>query len=144
VRQEFLLARKWTAVVGAGFERTGLGATEQNYSYPSGSVPTIQNIPALRVYNEFAPAGALRFQATQGLAVHADVGTGCGTPQASNLFVTPQGVYGNNTQLKAQTNVGTDLEVDWKPGRYLLFGVAGFYERFHNELVTQSPGSQSP
>ncbi len=139
-RQEFLLARKWTAVVGAGFEHTGLAATEQNYAYPSGAAPTITTIPALRVYNEFAPSGALRFQATPGLAVHGDVGTGYGTPQSSNLFVTPQGVYGNNTQLKAQTNVGTDVGVDWKPGSYLLLSAAGFYEWFHNELVTQSPG----
>ena len=139
-RQELVLARRWTAVLGAGYEHTGLGANEETYTYPIGAVSVIQYITALRTFDNFAPSAAIRFQATPTLAVHSDVGTGYGTPATSNLFVTPQGVYGNNTQLKAQTNVGPDLGVDWKPGPYLLFSAAGFYEWFHNELVTQSPG----
>ena len=106
-RQELVLGRRWTAVVGAGYEHTGLGANEETYTYPTSSTPVITYITALRTYDNFAPSAALRFQATPTLVVHSDVGTGYGTPTTSNLFVTPQGVYGNNTQLKAQTNVGT-------------------------------------
>ncbi len=44
-----------------------------------------------------------------------------GSPQATahrratNLFVTPQGTFGNNTQLKTQTNTGVDFGAEWTP-----------------------------
>ena len=41
----------------------------------------------------------------------ARVGTGFGKPQFSNLFVTPEGVPGNNTELKTQKNIGYDFGV---------------------------------
>jgi iron complex outermembrane receptor protein len=69
------------------------------------------------------------------------VATGYGTPQISNLTVTPQGVSGNNSQLQSQTNVGYDLGADWTPVSTLKLSVTGFYEFFKNELVTQSPGA---
>jgi iron complex outermembrane receptor protein len=49
-------------------------------------------------------------------------------------------VAGNNTNLKAQQNVGYDVGVDWTPANDLKLSVTGFYEFFQNELVTQSPG----
>ena len=71
----------------------------------------------------------------------ARVAGGYGTPQAGNLFVTPQGVTGNNTRLKTQTNTGVDFGADWTVDQRLKFSVTGFYEFFRNELVTQSPGA---
>ena len=72
--------------------------------------------------------------------MQARVGTGYGTPATSNLFVTPAGVNGNNTQLQSQTNTGIDTGVDITASRFLTVGVAGYYEWFRNELLTQSPG----
>ena len=139
-RQEIVLARRWTAVVGAGIERTRLAATESIYTYPTSATPTIGLIPALREYWNFAPDAGLRFQATSQLAIHSHVGVGYGTPQVTNLFITPQGTFGNNTLLQPQKNVGIDLGVEWTAGRYVKLSAAGFQEWFHNELVTQSPG----
>ena len=59
----------------------------------------------------------------------------------ANLFVTPAGVPGNNTDLKSQTNLGYDVGVDWTPNRTTKVIVTGFYELFNNEFVTQSPGA---
>jgi iron complex outermembrane receptor protein len=75
------------------------------------------------------------------LRIHARLGTGYGTPTNSSFFVTPQGIYGNNIQLKAQTNVGIDLGADWFIARNVELSVTGFYERFTNENVNQSPGA---
>ncbi|MGH6868427.1 MAG: TonB-dependent receptor domain-containing protein, partial [Methylocella sp.] len=63
-----------------------------------------------------------------------------GTPQASNLFVTSNGMAGNNTQLKSQTNLGYDLSATWTPLDTVNLTVDGFYEFFRNELINQSPG----
>ena len=139
-REEIALARRWTAIVGAGVERTRMSATESVYTYPTSATPTIQLIPALREYWNFAPDGALRFQATSQLALHSHVGLGYGTPQVTNLFITPQGLFGNNTLLKPQKNVGVDLGFDWTARGFLKLSAAGFQEWFHDELVTQSPG----
>jgi len=140
IRQEIALANRWTFIAGAGLERSGLAATEDNYTYPTNATPAITNIPANRGYLNFAPDAAVRFQALQKLALHSHLGTGYGTPQATNLFVTPAGVFGNNTQLKTQKNVGIDFGVDWTPGAFLKLSASAFQEWFHNELVTQSPG----
>ena len=75
---------------------------------------------------------------------HARVGTGYGTPQFTNLFVTPQGQPGNNTRPQSQTNVGYDVGADWTPVRGVLLSLTGFYEFFENELVSQSPGPGLP
>ena len=139
-RQEMVLAPRWTATVGAGVERTELKAREGVDSYPTNATPTIVYIPAKRYYTNFAPDAGLRFQALQKLALHTHLGTGYGTPQISNLYVTPQGVNGNNTQLKTQKNIGLDVGADWTPGPWLRLNATGFQEWFHDELVTQSPG----
>src|SRR6185312_10850002 len=62
-----------------------------------------------------------------------------GTPQFTNLFVTPDGEPGNNTDLKSQTNVGYDIGADWTPVKGVMLSVTGFYEFFRNELVSQAP-----
>jgi iron complex outermembrane receptor protein len=88
-----------------------------------------------------AQEAALLYRPDDALQFRGRVATGYGTPQVSNLFVNAQGVAGNNTQLQSQTNLGYDIGADWSPTRSLKFSVTGFYEFFHNELVTQSPGA---
>ena len=91
-------------------------------------------------YNNIAPEGALVFHPNSEWLVKARIATGYGTPQASNLFVTSSGLAGDNSQLKSQTNLGYDLSTTWTPLSTVLLTVDGFYEFFHNELISNSPG----
>jgi iron complex outermembrane receptor protein len=95
-----------------------------------------------RAFTNIAPEAALIFQPTPNLTTHFRVGTGYGIPSISNLTTTPAGVPGNNTDLKAQENLGIELGIDARR----LFGkldlsLTGYYEWFKNEFVTQSPGA---
>jgi iron complex outermembrane receptor protein len=141
VREEVKLAPQWTAIGGLALEYTSLDARNTLFAYPTAGSPTMSLIPAYRQFINVAPEAALLFRPDDEWLLHARVSTGYGTPQASNLFVTPQGVNGNNTQLKPQQNVGLDAGPDWSPTQNLTLGVTTFYEFFSNELVTQSPGA---
>jgi iron complex outermembrane receptor protein len=134
-------------VGGLGYERTTLSDTETlaTYTYTTSTAVTsanaLQTYPANRVYNNFAPEAALLVRASNALRLHARFGTGFGTPSASAFFVTPAGVYGNNTSLQAATNWGFDLGADWSVSRYILLSATGFYEHYNNENLSQSPGA---
>jgi iron complex outermembrane receptor protein len=69
------------------------------------------------------------------------VATGYATPSFSSMFVNATGLPGNNTDLKTQENLGFDLGTDFMPLPGLRLSLTGFYEFFHNEFVTQSPGA---
>src|SRR5262249_7228666 len=103
--------------------------------------PAITLTPVDRQFLNNAQEAALLYRPDDAWQFRSRVATGYGTPQVSNLFVTAQGVSGDNTQLQSQTNLGYDLGADWTPFRGLRLSVTGFYEFFHNELVTQSPGA---
>jgi iron complex outermembrane receptor protein len=139
-REERVLAPKWTMVAGLGGEVTSLQAVATNYTYPTTGSPTLTPIIADRAYFNLAPELSVRYQPTEAWSLHARFGTGYGTPQATQLFVTPQGTNGNNTQLKTQTNEGIDVGTDLVLSDKLQITFAGFYEWFHNEQVTQSAG----
>lgn len=139
-REEIEIAPTLTGVAGVGIERTGLQADEVNFGYPATGAPTLTPISSDRTFLRVAPEGSLLWRPGPGWAVHARVSTGYGAPQATNLFVTPAGVFGNNTQLKAQANTGVDLGAEWSRGPGLHLVLTGFYEFFRNELVTQSAG----
>ena len=84
---------------------------------------------------------SLEYRPQDAWTLHARVATGFGTPQATNLFTTPQGTFGNNTQLQPQTNVGVDVGAAWRPSPTTrACSSHGFYEWFTDELVTQSAG----
>ena len=139
-REEITFSPKWTATGGIGFEYTHLTARETNYAYPAGASPIVTLIPADRMFYNVAPEAGLLFRASEAWRLHAHLGTGYGTPQATNLFVTSQGTFGNNTQLKTQRNIGIDVGAEWRRGSSLSASLTGFYEWFHNELVSQSAG----
>jgi iron complex outermembrane receptor protein len=134
-REELTLAPGWTAVIGADVEYTDLQALNTAFS----SAATV--LPVQRGFWDWAYEAALRYRPDAAWELHARAGRGYGTPQAGNLFVTPLGVSGNNSQLQPQTNEGVDLGADWSPSNSFHAGVTGFYEFFSNELVTQSPGA---
>ena len=141
LREELSLGERSTIVGGFGYEHTALSDTETLYTYTSTAAPTTAQYSANRTYNNFAPEVAVLFRAADSLRLHARLGTGYGTPTNSSFFITPAGVYGNNTQLQAATNVGIDFGADWLIARNISLSATGFYERYTNENVTQSAGA---
>jgi iron complex outermembrane receptor protein len=102
--------------------------------------PTLTLVPALRHFGNVAPEASLVWQADPALRLHARVGTAYGIPQSGQLFVTPAGVPGDNTDLRTQKNTGVDLGAELAIGRTLTAELTGYYEWFRNEQVTQSAG----
>lgn len=141
-REEIKLGPNWTAVAGAGVEYTDLQALNTAFQYaPTGATAATTLTAADRQFLNNAQEAALLYHPDDAWQFRGRVATGYGTPQASNLFVTAQGTSGNNTQLQSQTNLGYDIGAEWKPTSAVKLSVTGFYEFFHNELVTQSPGA---
>ena len=140
-REELKLTDRVALVAGLGVERTSLQGKSVSYTYAApGAISAVSSVGTDRaIWNE-APELSLITKPLDQLQVKGRVATGYGTPQVSNLFVTPQGLAGNNTQLKSQTNLGYDLAVDWAPTRTVTLSVDGFYEFFRNELLSQSAG----
>lgn len=138
-QEDWHFAPNWHVVVGLGGTYSDIGATEMLYSY-SATGRDQRYITANRFYFNLAPEGALIYTPSKKWTFHTRVGTAYGTPSSSNLFITPQGQYGNNTQLKSQTSVGIDLGADWHPSSNMTIQATGFYEFYNNELVSQSAG----
>lgn len=138
-QEDWHFAPDWHIVVGLGGTYSDIGATETLYGY-SATVNTQRAITANRFYFNLAPEGALIYTPSKDWTLHTRVGTAYGPPSSSNLFITPQGEYGNNTQLKSQTSVGVDLGADWHPSSTISIQATGFYEFYKNELVSQSAG----
>jgi len=138
-REEIKLGPHWIAFAGIGVEYTSINAV--NTILPATAVPTPSYFPIARDFLNNAPEAGLVYRPNDAWQFRSRVATGYGTPQISNLTVTPQGVAGNNSQLQSQTNLGIDLGADWTPVDTLKLRVTGFYEFFRNELITQSPGA---
>jgi iron complex outermembrane receptor protein len=139
-RIELALADRWTAVAGISAESTRI--TGRNTAFTTtaaGIISTLAN--ADRSFLNTAPELALVYRPSEEWAVRSRVATGYTTPAASNLFITPAGLPGNNTQLQTQENLGFDLGADWTPLPGVAVSLTGFYEFFRNELVSQSPGA---
>jgi len=139
-RLELALSERLTGVLGVSAENTTITGRNLAYSYTaSGTTRALAN--ADRSFLNVAPELALVYRPDETWALRGRVATGYATPAASNLFVTPAGLPGNNTQLQTQENLGFDLGLDWTPTETLRLSVTGFYEFFRNELVSQSPGA---
>jgi iron complex outermembrane receptor protein len=139
-RLELALSDQWTGVLGISAEGTSITGRNLAYSYSAGGANrTVAD--ADRTFLNVAPELALVYRPDKAWAFRGRVATGYTTPAASNLFVTPAGLPGNNTQLQTQENLGFDLGADWSPTETLRLSVTGFYEFFRNELVSQSPGA---
>ena len=144
-RQEVRLTNTVAVVGGATVERTELDGSQRSFTYDTAGVTlTDRTVSADRSITNVAPELGVVYTPNRAWQFHARVGTGYGTPQFTNLFVTPQGQPGNNTDLQSQTNVGYDVGADWTPVRGVMLSLTGFYEFFENELVSQSPGPGLP
>ena len=143
-REEMAITPAVTGVLALGGEYTELVAAEQNFGYPSAGGRTTTTIPVARTFGNIAPEAALLYAPAPEWTLHTRVATGYGTPQPTNLFVLPSGLFGNNVQLQTQTNVGVDVGTTYALADRIQLDVTGFYEFFHNELVTQSAGANLP
>jgi iron complex outermembrane recepter protein len=141
VREEVKFNEYWTGLVGFAVERGDIRGLNTNFNYTPSLAVTSVPITANRNFLNMAPEAWLAYQMTPETRLRGRVATGYGTPGLSQLFVTPAGVVGNNTQLQSQTNLGYDVGVDWTPNRATKVIVTGFYELFNNEFIMQSPGA---
>jgi iron complex outermembrane receptor protein len=140
-REELKLIPSLTAIAGIGWETTNLNGINTAFQYNTPNVPIATIPPPITAAPQFrntAPELALVYKPDNEWQWRARVATGYGTPQISNLFALPNGAFGNNTQLKTQTNLGYDLGADWTPNKALKVSATAFYEFFNNELVTQA------
>jgi len=144
-REEIKLAPTLTAIAGIGWENTHLWGINTAYTYtgPAG-ITTTRLTGADRQFQNTAPELALLFKPNDEWQFRARAATGYGTPQVGNLFVVSTGQFGNNTQLKAQRNLGYDLGADWTPNSAVKVSLTGFYEFFRDELVTQATPAGAP
>jgi iron complex outermembrane receptor protein len=140
-RVEFAPRERWTAVLGVGGERTRLAAAQTAYAYPLAGGVTATRVAADRTMNNVAPEASLTFKPDARWTLHARVAGAFGTPQATNLFVTPAGVPGANTELRTQKMTGADVGAELALGAGFRASVTGFYEVFQDELVSQSAGA---
>jgi iron complex outermembrane receptor protein len=141
-REEIKFTDTLSGVAGLAWEYTKLAGSADIFNFSAAGIPSLSpsSASANNNYYNIAPEGALVFHPEPDWVIKARVATGYGTPQVSNLFVTPSGQPGANTQLKSQTNLGFDLSTTWTPVDTVRLTVDGFYEFFRNELVSQSPG----
>ena len=137
--EDWQFAPKWHVVIGLGGTQSDIGAVQTVYSR-SASGMWSQYIPANRRFFNLAPEASVVFAPDKAWTWHARLGTAYATPGYSSFFVTPQGNYGNNTQLKSQSSLGIDLGMAWHPSPALDVQATGFYEFCRNELVSQSAG----
>jgi iron complex outermembrane receptor protein len=135
-REEVKLTNDVAVVAGATVERTSLDGRQRSYN-ADGTVAKIVSVG--RELTNIAPEVGLLYTPNHQWQFRARIGTGYGTPQFTNLFVTPDGEPGNNTDLQPQTNIGYDVGADWTPLKGVTLSVTGFYEFFQNELVSQAP-----
>ncbi|MCJ8353721.1 TonB-dependent receptor family protein [Novacetimonas hansenii] len=138
-QEDLQFARAWHLVVGLGGTYSGLEAQETLLTN-SASGSTRRLVAADRHFFNLAPEAALTYAPSRNWTLHTRVGTAYATPTTSNLFITPQGTYGNNTRLKSETSLGFDLGAEWHPSSTINIQVTGFYEFYRNELVSQSAG----
>ncbi|KQQ14427.1 TonB-dependent receptor [Methylorubrum extorquens] len=139
-RLELELAPQWTAVAGLGAEESSINGRNRTFATTAaGTVSTLAQ--ADRRFLNVAPELALVYRPDPDWALRGRVATGYATPSFSSMFVNATGLPGNNTDLKTQENLGFDLGTDFMPLPGLRLSLTGFYEFFHNEFVTQSPGA---
>ncbi|MFC0501452.1 TonB-dependent receptor family protein [Asaia krungthepensis] len=137
--EDWQFAPRWHAVIGLGGTQSDIGAVQTVYSR-SAAVTRAQDITANRRFFNLAPEASVVFTPDKAWTWHARLGTAYATPGYSSFFVTPQGNYGNNTQLKSQSSLGVDLGTEWHPSASVNVQATGFYEFYRNELVSQSAG----
>lgn len=137
LREELDFNDRWSAFAGAGVESSKVRADIQTRT----AAETYSRVSVDRTFFNAAPETGVIFRVLPETKLHARFGTGYGIPGISQLTTLPNGLSGNNSSLKPQVNYGFELGADGKVANQLSFDVAGYYEIFYDEFVTQSPGA---
>ncbi|MGJ0453548.1 MAG: TonB-dependent receptor family protein [Methylocystis sp.] len=141
-REEIALAPGLTGVVGFSANWNRVWGVSTAYNYPANLAPRFPT--QIAVDNDYwntAPEASLTYRYSPEWQVRARYATGYSTPTFVFLTTTRSG-FGQNP-LKAQTNMGVDLGIDWTPSPTLNFSVTGFNEWHRNEILTLNNGLTS-
>ncbi len=136
LREELDLGERWNVFAGLGMESSKVRADVQTRT----AAETYSRTSVARLFFNTAPETGVIFKVAPEAKLHARFGTGYGIPGISQLTTTPDGLTGNNTSLSTQKNYGFELGADGRVFNQLSFDVAGYYEIFYDEFITQSPG----
>ena len=135
-REEIALAPGLTGVVGFSANWNRVWGVNTGYNYNAATLrPTLST--QLAVDNDYwntAPEASLTYRYNPEWQVRARYAAGYGTPAFIFLTRTKSGIGQN--PLKAQTNMGVDLGIDWTPSPDLIVSVTGFNEWHRNEILT--------
>ncbi|RNJ51096.1 TonB-dependent receptor family protein [Methylocystis hirsuta] len=138
-REEIALAPGLTGVIGFSSNWNRVWGVNTAYNYPTNLAPRFPTQVAVdNDYWNTAPEASLTYRYNPEWQVRARYATGYSTPTFVFLTNTRNGVGQN--PLKAQTNMGVDLGIDWTPSPELNFSVTGFNEWHRNEILTLSNG----
>ncbi|HEY8065545.1 MAG TPA: TonB-dependent receptor [Methylosinus sp.] len=139
-REEIALTPQLTAAIGFSSNWNRISGVYTVYNYAaSGAMTRPTQVGVDNEYWNTAPEASLTYRFSPEWQIRARYATGYGTPNFMYLTNTPTGA-GNNTSLKAQTNMGVDLGVDWTPAKNLTASVTLYNEWFRNEILTQANG----
>ncbi|MGD9541280.1 MAG: TonB-dependent receptor, partial [Methylocystis sp.] len=136
-REEIALAPGLTGVIGFSANWNRVWGVNTVYNYAINQKPAFPT--QIAVDNDYwntAPDASLTYRYGPEWQVRARYATGYSTPTFVFLTNTRNGVGQN--PLKAQTNMGVDLGIDWTPRSDLTVSVTGFNEWHRNEILTLS------
>jgi iron complex outermembrane receptor protein len=141
-REEIAFAEGLTGVIGFSSNWNRVWGVNTVYNYNAASALTLPYQVALdREFWNTAPEASLTYRYSPEWQFRARYAAGYGTPNFSMLTTNSAGTSaGANTSLKAQTNMGVDVGVDWTPTPDVTVSVTGFHEWFRNEILTLSTG----
>ena len=134
-REEIALAPGLTGVIGFSANWNRVWGVNTAYNYPANLAPRFPTQVAVdNDYWNTAPEASLTYRYSPEWQVRARYATGYSTPTFVFLTNTRTGIGQN--PLKAQTNMGVDLGIDWTPRSDLTVSVTGFNEWHRNEILT--------
>lgn len=137
-RAEIALTPQMTAVMGMSSNWNRVWGVYTVYNFAANGAATRPTaVAADNDYSNTAPEASLTYRITPEVQVRGRYAAGYSTPAFVYLTTTQNGA-GNNSTLKAQTNMGVDLGVDWTPREDLLVSLTGYNEWYRNEILTLS------
>jgi iron complex outermembrane receptor protein len=139
-REEIALTPQLTAAVGFSTNWNRVWGVNTVNNFRKNSVWQIPDQTAIdNDYWNTAPEASLTYRYSPEWQFRARYAAGYGTPTFVYLTTTRDGA-GDNSTLKAQTNMGVDVGVDWTPSPDVKVSLTGFNEWFRNEILNLSNG----
>lgn len=139
-REEIAITPQLTAALGFSSNWNRVWGVNTVYNYAANGAWIMPQLVALdNDYWNTAPEASLTYHFDPEWQARARYAAGYGTPAFMFLTMTPTGAEANST-LRAQTNMGVDVGIDWTPNRNVTVSLTAFNEWFRNEILTLSNG----